>query len=124
MKRALISIKPIYADKIRNGSKKWEFRKQGVKDFEYIYLYETKPVGRITIKLKISEVIKDNPYKIWKITQKESGLTKEEFFNYFKDKNTGYAYKIDSFQLVDIDIIKNNITPPWTVSYIEEDELK
>ena len=40
MKKALISIKPIYAEKIRSGIKKWEFRKLEIKDYNEIYVYE------------------------------------------------------------------------------------
>ena len=46
--RVLLSIKPEFAEKILNGAKRYEFRKQAfAQPVEAVVLYATKPVGKI-----------------------------------------------------------------------------
>lgn len=51
MKVAFISIAPQYAEKIRKGIKKWEYRRIHISNYNKIYLYEFKPICKITLKL-------------------------------------------------------------------------
>ena len=88
----LISIKSKYVKEILNNNKKWEFRKIKINNYNNILVYETKPVGKITLSLSINNYIIDTPENIWKLCEKEAGMSKNEFFKYFENVKIGYAY--------------------------------
>ena len=67
------------------------------KTVSFVYVYSTHPKRKIVGKFTIKKILKGNPNNLWEITKKQSGLNKIEFFNYFKEKNTGYAIEIDEF---------------------------
>lgn len=115
----LISIKSKYVKEILNNNKKWEFRKIKINNYNNILVYETKPIGKITLLLNISDYIIDTPENIWKLCKKEAGISENDFFKYFENVKMGYAYKIESYKKINIDIKKLNITPPTTVKYID-----
>ena len=123
MKLAFISINPKYANKIKKGIKKWEYRRIHITNYKQIYLYEFKPICKITLKLYISQYIKDSPEKIWELTKDNSGISKKQFFNYCKKKKYIYAYKIEKFEKVNYNLQDNNLKIPHYVLYIE-DNLK
>jgi len=101
-KDIVLSIKPKYAKKIKREEKKWEYRKL-IWSQEYIdkiYLYETSPVQKITCYFTTSMILKTHPKKLWSLTKEESGISKEEFFAYFKGKSKGYAIQISHLYLL------------------------
>ena len=119
MKYALISIKPIYVENIKKHIKKWEFRKFLIKDYHNIIVYETYPTKKITLLLNISEYIVDTPENIWNKCKEYAGISKKDFFEYFKGKKLAYAYKISNFTEVNENINKYNILPPRCVIYLQ-----
>ncbi|MGL4617108.1 MAG: hypothetical protein ACRCUM_02620, partial [Mycoplasmoidaceae bacterium] len=54
----LISIHNNHIEKIKNGNKKFEFRKVIAKKFngDEIYLYATKPISKVVGVIKISKI--------------------------------------------------------------------
>ena len=59
--KALLSIKPEFAEAIFNGKKRFEYRKVIFKEkVKYIQVYVTKPVGKIIGEFEIGEIVKDN----------------------------------------------------------------
>lgn len=122
MKYAILVINPIYANEIKKGNKKWEFRKIKLKEYNYIYLYETKPISKCTILVKCNQYLEDTPENIWEKCKDDASITKDNFFSYFKNRKKAYAYRIDSFELIDIDIKKYNIKLNQCVNYIDKIE--
>lgn len=116
---SILCIKSSYANKIKKGKKKWEFRKFKVKNFHHMYLYEPRPIKKITLDLSISNYIVGSPKEIWKLCKKDAGMSKKEFFEYCNNKKI-YAYQIQNFNEVNIDINNYNVDPPRCVIYIEE----
>ena len=96
MKRKIvISINPEFVANIINGTKKFEYRKRAAKsDISSIIIYETVPVKKIVAEAKIVGVLCLDPQDLWDQTQNESGITKEFFDAYFKDRKIAYAYKL------------------------------
>lgn len=91
----ILSIKPKYIKKILNGTKKYEFRKNIFrKEVKEILVYATRPVKKIVCKFRVGEIIVDKPENLWNEFGNFSGLTKEEFFAYFKNKKIGVAIEI------------------------------
>ena len=93
----ILSIKPKYVEKILSGEKQYEFRKRIFKDTEVenIFIYASSPVKMIVAVFRPSRIIRDSPQKLWMDLWPQSGLTEEEFFNYFVSKDEGYAIRID-----------------------------
>ena len=126
----LLSIKPKYVDKIRNGTKLYEFRKQIFKqDAEEIWVYESAPVKKIVGKIVISNVIEDSPKNLWSNTKEFAGINKKDFFKYFGSKDKGFAIGIKEFYELKNPInpyeIKKRFVPPQSFAYIESiKELK
>lgn len=120
----LLSIKPKYVEKILNGEKKFEFRKIVFKDgkkIEKVYIYSTSPVKKIVAYFTIEKIIEDEPEKLWKKCSNSSGVDRDEFFSYFKNKEKGYAIKINDLEEfeepVDPKSHNPNFRPPQSFCY-------
>ncbi len=119
----LLSIKPKYAELIKSGLKKYEFRRKIFKKAgaSKVFIYSTSPVKKITGVFDASVIHQDSPYKIWKMFGAYSGLSQEEFFRYFKD--CGIAYAIEIRNLVTFDKPHDpskyflEFTPPQSYRY-------
>ena len=86
-RKILISINPEHVQNIINGTKKYEYRKIAAKqDVSSILIYETTPVKRIVAEAEILEVLMCSPSELWDKTKEESGISKDFFDEYFKDK--------------------------------------
>jgi len=92
----LLSIKPQFASKIFDGSKKYEFRKTIFKrnDIEKVVVYASSPIQRVVGEFEVEEIISDTIKKVWEKTSKFSGITKEIYESYFINKNMAHAIKI------------------------------
>jgi len=43
----------------------------------------------------IGDIIEDHPQRLWDQLSMVSGISETEFFDYFSDKEKGFAIKID-----------------------------
>ncbi len=123
----LISIKPKYVKKIISKEKKYEFRKNIFKkNVDTIIIYTTSPEKKIEAYFKLNEIIKDTPKNLWKRFSKEGGISEDEFFDYFKGKDEGYALKIDDLKILDESIDTSEIKDfkaPQNYFYVNKEEL-
>ena len=93
--RALLSIKPEYAEKILSGVKKYEFRKAIFKkDVDTVVIYATKPVGKIIGEFKVKDILRDQPGRLWDKTKEYSGISQSFFDQYFNGRNQAFAIQI------------------------------
>ncbi len=123
--KVLLSIKPEFVHKIISGNKKFEYRKQIFKkDVDTVVIYSTMPEGKIVGEFKIEKIIKEPPEKLWDITKECSGITKQFFMEYFKNRQFGYALEISEYKNYDTPIDPrnkfNNFTAPQSFKYIDE----
>lgn len=94
--RVLLSIKPEFAEKILNGTKRYEFRKQNFsKNVETVVIYATKPVGKIVGEFKLKAVLEGAPEQIWQQTEKFSGIHKSFFDVYYRNCKKAYALQTE-----------------------------
>jgi len=128
MKSVLLSIRPEYVRKILNGTKRYEFRRSIFKDrarVEKIYIYSTAPVKKIVASFCIDEIIEDQPEELWNKCQFFSGIDKNAFFAYFKDKEKGFAIKIKNLDPFETPVDPKNVipdfTPPQSFRYVNID---
>ena len=123
----LLSIKPKYIKEIREGNKKYEFRKliwkHGFK-IEKVYLYSSAPTKKIVGVFTLGTVVKDNPNNLWQNFKKFSGINEDEFFNYFRNHEKGFAIEMKAIKFFDppIDPFKefSNFNPPQSFYYINK----
>jgi type I restriction enzyme S subunit len=109
MKNVLISIKPRFVNEIIKGTKKYEFRRSIFKDAKEIgkvFIYATAPIKKIVASFSIGEIVADHPEALWNRCQSVSGIDRSSFFEYFKNKDVGFAIKIK-----DLDVFKTPVDP-------------
>lgn len=130
----LISVKPEFATKIIGGEKTIELRKSAPKKInkeDYILIYVTSPIKELWGICKMNNIIVDKPTSFWKSYGSKTGITKEQFREYYKtsEKVFGIELKeIRSFSKHSIDLqdLKKafpNFMPPQTYTYINSDEI-
>jgi len=88
--KVLLSIKPEYAEKILNGSKRFEYRKSIFKnkEVETVVIYATMPIGKVIGEFKIDGIIEKEPDELWKQTHEYSGISKDFYNQYFNGRKT------------------------------------
>ena len=124
MSDVLLSVKPEYVEKILEGKKKYEFRRSIFKrnDIEKVYVYSSSPIRKIIASFKIEKILKDSPEKIWTLCQKYGGISKKDFFDYFKNSEQAFAIEIgsvDSFkEHIDPFKVIENFKPPQSFYYL------
>ena len=93
---AIFAIKPKYVEKIFSGEKRFEFRtavcKQQIKK---MIIYETSPTSKIVGEVHISKILADTPENIWIQTKEYAGIDYDSFMNYFKNRETAFAYVLE-----------------------------
>lgn len=122
--KVLLSIKPKYVEEITKGSKLYEFRKIVFNNkVKMAYVYESSPTKKIVGKIIIADVIEDSPQNLWKRFENQSGIIESDFFNYFKNRDKGYAIKIKKYvtykKPIDPYKKKPNFVPPQSYLYVK-----
>lgn len=99
--KALLSIKPEFADMIFAGTKRYEFRRAIFKrnDLEGVLVYASSPVQRVIGEFKIEEIIADDIETVWRKTWRHAGISHVFFQSYFANCDTAYAIKVVSPRL-------------------------
>ena len=121
----LLSIKPKYANAILAGEKLVEFRKLVFKrEIERVYIYSSSPEQRIIGYFTIEDIISDTPVELWKQFSKVGSIAKEDFFEYFANKEVGYSIEIKSVNRFrkskNPKEIFKNFVPPQSYMYCDE----
>lgn len=102
MKKILMAIHPEYVEQILSGKKKYEFRtKVGKQEVRSLVIYATAPVKRVVGEVEILEVLALSPEGLWNATKVNSGIAKDEFLDYYKDRDTAYAYHLGEAKIYD-----------------------
>lgn len=121
--KVLLSIKPEFANKIFDGSKKYEFRRSLFKNknVDKIIVYASAPISRVIGEFDIDIVIKKDVHELWNDTKEHSGITRDFYLSYFKGKEEGFAIKVKKATRYDKDFCiqeKFGKKPPQSFLYI------
>ena len=121
--KVLLSIKPEYAFKIFEGTKKYEFRKVIFKnpDIKTVVVYASSPVQQVIGEFDIDEIYSSEPDTIWERTKIHSGISADFFFSYFLDRDIAHAIKIKSTRRYKTPLsIKDDFhaSPPQSYMYL------
>lgn len=121
--KILLSIKPEFATKIFEGSKKFEFRRSVFKNknVKSVVVYASAPISRVIGEFDIENVIRLNLEDLWIETKDFAGISKEYYDLYFSGKKEGFAIKVKNPRLFDKSLNlkeKYGMTPPQSFAYI------
>lgn len=124
--KALLSIKPEFAEKIFSGEKGFEFRKATFsRDVSSIVLYVTAPVGKIVGEFNVVSILEDTPASLWEQTRDQAGISKRFFFTYFKGRKKAFAIEIGNprkyEKAIDPYRLDQKFVPPQSFRYLPED---
>lgn len=121
--KVLLSIKPEFALKIFDGSKKYEYRRAIFKRGEVttIVVYASHPIKRVIGEFAIGDILHDETQMLWVKTKDHAGITEKRFLEYFRDKTKGYAIKIKSTKMYNDPLPLDSFmisTPPQSFIYL------
>src|SRR5690349_8883818 len=79
--KVVLSIKPKYANKIFDGTKKYEFRKAIFKNekIKTVIVYASSPVQQVIGEFEIETILNHDIDTLWGITQDYSGISEDYF---------------------------------------------
>lgn len=122
--RVLLSIKPEYAFKIFDGSKKFEFRRVIFKDptVRTVVVYASSPVQQVIGEFEIDDIFSVDPESLWEMTKKHSGISEDFFYQYFANRDIAHAIKIKKTKKYRKPLcIKEdfNVLPPQSYTYLK-----
>ena len=82
--KVVLSIKPEFANKIFDGTKKFEFRKAIFKNdkIKTVIVYSSSPVQQVIGEFEIEQIINHDIDTLWDLTHQESGITEDYFYKY------------------------------------------
>lgn len=125
--KVVLSIKPEFAYKIFDGTKRFEFRKSIFKNenIRSIIVYASSPVQKVIGEFEIDEVLNYDLTTLWNLTQEFSGISEEFYYEYFANKEKGFAIKIK--KTIKYSKPKRlredfNLSPPQSFAYYTEKE--
>jgi len=123
--KVLLSIKPQYADLIFNGTKKFEFRRTIFKNenIKTVVVYASSPVQKVIGEFEVETILQFDLKTLWKTTKKHAGIDEEIFYQYFDNKESGFAIKINSVTKYEKALCLKedyNLSPPQSFLYFSE----
>ena len=122
--RALLSIRPKFAEAIIRGEKKFEFRRNMfAKRVDVVLVYATVPIRKVVAEFDVRSVINESLPILWQLTHRQAGINREYFFNYFQGKEYGFAIEIGNvrpYEFPFCPIKELGIYPPQSFVYLEK----
>jgi predicted transcriptional regulator len=121
----LLSIRPHFAERIFDGSKKYEYRRTifSRADVQKVIVYASSPVKKIVGEFRIAEIIWDKPEFLWLKTCGSAGINRDFFLQYFTGKDKGYAINIKHSKRYEAPVnpwdVLPDFTPPQSFMYID-----
>ena len=121
--RVLLSIKPEFALKIFDGSKRYEFRRAIFKNrnIDRVIVYASNPTKLIIGEFEIEDIIHDELPDLWAKTKNHAGISKKRFFDYFINRSKGYAIEVKTTRMYDNPVSLNSLmvsSPPQSFMYL------
>lgn len=129
----LLSIKPCYAEKIFNGTKKVELRKTKPRlSFgDEVIVYVSSPVKELHGSFRVVQIVAKPIDELWALVSKDAGVTKVDFYNYYEGAKIGYGIFFDKPKLIsaplalaELRMIWSGFHPPQSYRYLKLNEAE
>ena len=94
--KALVAIRPEYAERILTGGKTYEYRRRIWRrdDVDTIVIYATAPVRAIVGEARIDAILDGTPTDIWNLTHDSAGIDRTRFMAYLHGTDTAHAIRL------------------------------
>ena len=121
--RVLLSIKPEFAQRIFEGTKRYEYRRSIFRNGEVskVLVYASDPIKKVIGEFEIGGILHDEPQALWAKTKTHAGISKEKFLRYFANKAKGYAIEVKTTHLYDYPLPLDSFmvtSPPQSFMYL------
>lgn len=122
--KVVLSIKPEFAYKIFEGTKKFEFRKSIFKnkDVKSVIVYASSPVQKVIGEFEIGSIFNYDLDTLWSLTKEHSGISEDFFYQYFLNKDKGFAIQVKKKKIYKEPKCLRadfNLHPPQSFAYIK-----
>ncbi|MGS2741549.1 hypothetical protein [Sinomicrobium sp. M5D2P17] len=122
--KVILSIKPQFAEKIFEGTKKFEFRRTVFKNpkVNKVVVYASAPISKIIGEFEIDTIIHHDIDFLWSKTSNFSGISVDYYMQYFTGKKKGYAIKVKNPKRYKNELcIKKSfgLAPPQSFAYLK-----
>lgn len=125
----LISIKPVYAQKIKSKEKSIELRCSSpkVSSGDVLVIYESSPIQRVTAYCEIDSIISMPPAKLWEVVKEKAGIAWSAFESYFAQKKEGVGIYLKDVKTLSspqpLSVISEDFFAPQSYRYISEEQF-
>jgi predicted transcriptional regulator len=94
--KVLLSIKPQFAERIFNGSKRYEFRRVLFRSTSVttVVVYASSPIKRVIGEFTVGGILRLRKQALWRKTKNHAGIEKRHFDLYFAGRRTAFAIKV------------------------------
>lgn len=120
--RALLSIRPPYANAILRGEKRYEYRRTSFsRSVDVVLMYVTAPVSKVVAEFDVLSVITRPLSALWRNTQRHAGIDKDFFYAYFRGREIGHAIEIGEVRRYDKPFCPTEelgLKPPQSFAYV------
>lgn len=101
-KDIMISVKPVFVDRMLSGSKTVELRRRklSVTPGTRVWIYKTAPSGVVAACAEIERVESGSPAELWRSHCSNLGISVAAFYRYLNGRNTAYAVVLKNIQPV------------------------
>jgi len=124
----LLAIKPVWANAILDGRKRYEFRRQPPRYAwrnTTVVMYATEPISAIIGEFKIDSVIRKPFEDLWRVVGEYAGVSEGILREYFRGRDVCVAIKIKDpkkydkpIRLEDIRRLLPSFVPPQNFIYL------
>lgn len=128
-KYLLMSIKPLYAQKIKANEKSIELRCSSpkVSSGDILVIYESSPIQRVTAYCEIDSIISMPPAMLWEVVKENAGIAQSAFERYFAEKKEGVGICLKDIKTLSspqpLSIISEKFCAPQSYRYISEEQF-
>src|SRR5690349_13513634 len=88
----LLSIRPKYAEKIFDETKKVELRRvrpRLLKEGDLVLVYVSSPQKAVLGSFNVERIIEKPITELWEQVEKKAGISPEEFYSYYQGASVG-----------------------------------
>jgi predicted transcriptional regulator len=122
--KVLLSIKPEFAEKIFDGTKRFEFRRRIYKNeaVKSVIVYASAPISKVIGEFEIKTVHHDDLNSLWDSTFEFAGISEAFYREYFNGKDSGYAIEVKEVRKYREPLgIRESygISPPQSFAYVD-----
>jgi len=130
----LLSIRPKYAEKIFDRTKKVELRRvrpRLLNEGDLVLVYVSSPQKAVLGSFNVKKIIEKPIIQLWDEVENKAGITSEEFYDYYEGVTVGvgiFFKNIQTFiQPVKLQVLRDNLSnfrPPQSFCYLTKTQFE